>query len=146
MSKLAAVALVTFFLAFSSGGARAQASDPQAQGQAEKPGASNPEALGRHLAESLSKGAYEQVLSGATAELRSALPAPKLAQAWEDLVKSNGAFQSTAPITKAQKDGLDIAVVRLQFEKADVQMTAAFRGTALAGIFFKPLPAESPKP
>jgi dienelactone hydrolase len=91
----------------------------------------------RELTQFLAARKFEAVVSYFDETMTAAMPAAKLAQAWEGTIAQNGAFQSivtVAPIQNVQ--GYQVAVVTSKFEKAELNLRWVFDSKERIGGFF----------
>ncbi|MFT3710558.1 MAG: alpha/beta fold hydrolase [Archangium sp.] len=117
--------------------------------------AADPESRARDVVADLSARAFERVVKKFDAQMAGALPPDKLSGVWDGVIAQAGAFKTIRELKLEKKDTYDVAVMRVQFEKADLIMTLAMNAQGqVAGMFFKPAgplvqwspPPYAPKP
>jgi len=87
----------------------------------------------------LAKGDFSKAVTGFDGTMRRAMPAADLAKAWASLTAKLGAFQKQTAVRTAQEQGYDVAYVRCQFEKGDMDVKVVFSAAPqISGLWFVP--------
>lgn len=90
------------------------------------------------VVEKLNAGSYSEVQDSMDDTMKAALPADKLAEAWEPYAEKLGAFSGYEKESVAGKDGYAVAVILAKYETGSVQFTLSFDADlALAGLYMK---------
>ncbi len=107
----------------------------------------DPAALGRQVVEGMARGDFAGVEALFDETMRAALPEAKLRELWDALLGQLGAYQGTGDITTAIQDPYTIVLVRTDFANGpvNIQVTVDSAGR-VAGLFVRPVEAESPAP
>jgi dienelactone hydrolase len=102
-------------------------------------------AAGKNFVDLLAKGDFTNAVARYDATMATALPEPKLREAWDTLQSQAGRFRRQLR-ARAEKDReYDIVLVTCQFEKAMLDAKVVFDASGkVAGLFFLPTtpPAE----
>ena len=95
-------------------------------------------AAGHAVIEALDAGEYDLVVEGMDDTMKAALPADKLAEAWEPVAEKVGAFTAYSDEAVTGKDGWGVAVIAAKYESGSVQFTLSFDSEMrLGGLYMK---------
>lgn len=112
--------------------------------------AQDPTARALQVIDQLDAGQYEDVAATFDEGMASATDAAGLGQIWASLPQQLGAQQSRGEPVASQRDGYDVVVVPVQYERATANVIVSFDGEGrLAGLFIQPAetaPAAAPQP
>lgn len=93
----------------------------------------------REIVDALAQDAFEQVSSTFSPDMRSALPTPKLQEAWNSLIKQMGGFVNIAEILQTRQEEYDILYVTSKFAKGVIDIKLVFDSSGqVSGLFFVP--------
>ena len=107
------------------------------------PAALAPKARAQELIESLRKGDYDRAIAAFDSEMAAGLPAGKLKEVWEGIVKAAGPLGDCAEPRQSTEGSYEVVIVTCGFEKAKVDTKVAVDAQGrIAGLFF--LPAQPP--
>lgn len=97
------------------------------------------EAAARALLAKFNAGQFEQMQTDFDAEMREALPAPKMAAFAQQLAAQAGRFQSVREVTHSTQEGYPVVTLVSQYEKLLLDVHVVFDADGkVAGLFFKP--------
>src|SRR5262245_52670492 len=114
------------------------ASTPESPEPGEAP-ARTIEALARDIAAQLARGDAEAVTARFDDTMRSALPVAQLTQVWASLETQLGAFDRIGNTRRRRVQGLDVVLVRMAFERGEVDLKIVFDAEErIAGLFVVP--------
>lgn len=81
---------------------------------------------------------YSEIIANSSDELKSALSANKLEEAWVGFNSNIGKFDSITKMSFGEKDGYAIVIVNTKYENAKVTFTLSYdKEMKLSGIFMK---------
>ncbi len=96
------------------------------------------------LVELMVSGNFSSAVARFDATMRTALPEPKLREAWETVLKQAGPFQEQVRTRTLTQAGHDIVLVTCQFERAKLDTRVVLNAQGqVAGLFFAPSQDES---
>lgn len=106
-------------------------------------------ALGDEFVDLLAKGDFAGAVAHYDKTMRTALPEPKLREAWQSVQGQAGSFKKRVRTRLEKVAVYDIALVTCEFERAKVDAKVVFNAQGeVAGLFFLPstVDADSAKP
>lgn len=106
------------------------------------------DALGRAFVNELAARQFDKAVARFDDNMKNAMPAEKLEQAWATLQQQAGAFKSITGTRLASRSGYRIVVVTAAFERADLDVQIVLAAdNRVGGLFFSPSqPAAEWKP
>jgi hypothetical protein len=99
-----------------------------------------------HFVDLLVKDDFAAAIAQFDATMKTALPEPKLREAWQSVQKQFGPFQKQLGTRLQEVEGYKIVFVTCQFEKSSLDTKVVFDSNhQVAGLFFVPTTTPSPK-
>jgi dienelactone hydrolase len=93
----------------------------------------------RAIVDALARGDGERATRAFGAEMRAALPAAKVLEAWKGVVASAGAFEGSRGVTFENSGRFLVAVVDCHMHEKDIVARVTFDAEGdVAGLFFRP--------
>ena len=87
----------------------------------------------------LVKGDYATVVASFDDTMKSALPESKLKETWESVLTQSGPFKRRAGTRALKMPPYDVAFVKCEFERADLEVQISFnRSMQVSGLFVRP--------
>ena len=90
---------------------------------------------GRDFIERLSRGEFAAASTSFSPEVKAMVSVEKLAQVWGGLVAQGGAYQKAETTRVEAKNGLQVAIVKTNFEQATAEFSVAFDAKGLISGF-----------
>ncbi|NZA26379.1 DUF3887 domain-containing protein [Luteimonas sp. SJ-92] len=104
--------------------------------------AQSPGERATRVLDQLEAGEYEAIAETFDPQMRAAIDADRLRQAWTSLPQQVGALQSRGAPVEARQGPYDVVVVPLQYERAAVDAVISFDAESrLAGLLLQPAAA-----
>ena len=103
---------------------------------------------GDELLKKLQGNDFEGVISQSEAAVRAALPPEKLKAVWSQLTSQLGALQSWSAIDRTEKQGKDVRIYSMKFERGQLNGVVAIDPTTLllVGLHFSPAAPRTKEP